>query len=533
MTDAPGPYTVSAELKARDDFRAACAARDFGTIFRLMRKYDGASQDRIASPVEGLSQGRVSRIMHDKDRIARLALVERIADAHRIPGSYFQLAPRPWETDEPAPGTPAQPAGPPEAGPEPAAVASPQPPAADRQEIGTGGLVVEEDNAELSYRDGVYHPHQRRKLRNAGTEPVTRYLMRISVDRYPGDPERSARLYRSNPLRWEDLRLTARCNGEEMAWQVKTDWDALKEVWLLFENNRGRFPLYPGESAWIEYGYQVGADKWGPWFQRAVRVPTRTLSVRLDFPAEVDPVVWGMETSMTADAFPFRTAIGRRDAGPRRIFSWSTENPPLHARYRLEWNFRAEKPADTETAHPSEQMAAVGIVQEGDAILRQPARRFDLPAEADDARRVVAELSSAVERVVALHTFGKGMGLAAPQIGINRAAAIVRTIDGDTVTLLNPSIIEQSPDTDEQYEGCLSFFDVRGLVPRPLTIHVEHTDVDGQRHITAYDRGLARLVAHEIDHLHGHLYTDRMRPGVAPIPVEQYRGVGSAWTYNR
>jgi len=36
---------------------------------------------------------------------------------------------------------------------------------------------------------------------------------------------------------------------------------------------------------------------------------------------------------------------------------------------------------------------------------------------------------------------------------------------------------------------------------------------------------------HEIDHLDGNLYTDRMRPGVTPIPVEQYRGVGSAWAY--
>ncbi|MFI5560726.1 peptide deformylase [Amycolatopsis japonica] len=86
-------------------------------------------------------------------------------------------------------------------------------------------------------------------------------------------------------------------------------------------------------------------------------------------------------------------------------------------------------------------------------------------------------------------------------------------------------------DTDEQYEGCLSFFDVRGQVPRPRVIHVEQTTIDGQTKITVFERGVARLAAHEIDHLHGTLYTDHMRAGVNPIPVEQYRGTGTTWKY--
>lgn len=99
------PYTVSPQLLAREDFRAACQARDFAELFRLMRKYDGASQDRISSPVEGLTQSRVSRIVRGTDHIAGLDLILRIADALRIPGAYFGLATRPWETD-PAPDVP-------------------------------------------------------------------------------------------------------------------------------------------------------------------------------------------------------------------------------------------------------------------------------------------------------------------------------------------------------------------------------------------------------------------------------------------
>jgi peptide deformylase len=173
---------------------------------------------------------------------------------------------------------------------------------------------------------------------------------------------------------------------------------------------------------------------------------------------------------------------------------WSTEDPPLHARYRLEWRFRARDTQDAGEHTASETMRALGIVQEGDPILTSPARPFALPEEAEDARRVVAELQSTAARVADVHTFGKGLGIAAPQIGIDRAAAIVRPPGGDTITLLNPRIVEESTQSDEQYEGCLSFFDVRGLVaiancadevsvkatfPNTENINVEGTDLPG------------------------------------------------------
>jgi peptide deformylase len=257
---------------------------------------------------------------------------------------------------------------------------------------------------------------------------------------------------------------------------------------LLFSEPDGgrRFPLYPGQACWIEYEYTVSEAHWGNWFQRAVRLPTHRLSVQLDFPAALESSVWGLQTSMTAEGQPVPTPISRQVHEGRCRYSWSTENPPLHARYRLEWDFRGRN--DDERTPPSRVMAGLGIVQEGDEILRQIAPRFDLPAEADDARRVVAELNSAAQRVAQAHVFGKGMGIAAPQIGISRAAAIVRTLDGNTITLFNPRIVETGGGEDEQYEGCLSFFDLRGQVPRPLVIHVEHTDIHGSTRITALPR---------------------------------------------
>lgn len=92
-----------------------------------------------------------------------------------------------------------------------------------------------------------------------------------------------------------------------MAWSVQHDRDAFKEVWLLLTGSSGHFPLYSGQSAWIEYTYTVPVTKWGNWFRRAVRLPTRHLSVVLDFPTALGPTVWGLHTSLTAESLPFPT----------------------------------------------------------------------------------------------------------------------------------------------------------------------------------------------------------------------------------
>ncbi|MBN1174693.1 MAG: peptide deformylase [Micromonosporaceae bacterium] len=178
-------------------------------------------------------------------------------------------------------------------------------------------------------------------------------------------------------------------------------------------------------------------------------------------------------------------------------------------------------------------MRAAGIVQRGARLLQSPMRRFDLPREASMAVDVITRLTEALERVCALHPFVKGIGLSAPQIGLNWAAAVVRPAgDSNTViTLLNPRIVAESPEQDERYEGCLSFFDVRGLVVRPLRITVERELPTGDTVMEEYERAIARLVAHEIDHLEGRLYLDRIDSEERLLPVEEYRDTGRPWRY--
>jgi peptide deformylase len=175
-------------------------------------------------------------------------------------------------------------------------------------------------------------------------------------------------------------------------------------------------------------------------------------------------------------------------------------------------------------------MRRLGVIQEGDPVLRAPAEPFKLPEEAAIANGLGELLIAYLGPIRAAHSFGKGMGLAAPQIGVSRAAAVVQPPDGEPLVLYNPRVVDASAEQDEQYEGCLRFFDVRGVVPRPLRIDVEHTTLDGVTHVATFDRGAARLWAHEIDHLAGVLYTDHMT-STEPLPVERYRGTGSDWTY--
>ncbi len=176
-------------------------------------------------------------------------------------------------------------------------------------------------------------------------------------------------------------------------------------------------------------------------------------------------------------------------------------------------------------------MQSLGIVQHGDPILTRAARPFPLPAAAHEARDLLRRLADTADRVMSHHHFANGMGICAPQIGVDRAAAIVRPRHGEPLMLLNPRVVAESTHVDDRYEGCLSFFEVRGRVPRPLHVDVAYLDATGAERVLHLDNALARLVYHEIDHLNGLLYPARMRPGSEPIPYEQYRRHRADWTY--
>ncbi|MDW5330310.1 hypothetical protein [Plantactinospora sp. KLBMP9567] len=202
-------------------------------------------------------------------------------------------------------------------------------------------LIVEHEDARLSFDSGLYRCAIRRLLYNGTDEPVTRFPIEIRVDRHPKNAEFSNRYHRDHPLTWDELELVASCGGEPMRWAAFTDRDALKEVWLLFENEQGHFPLYPGQRTVLTYGWTVGDDKWGRWFQRAIRRPTLRLTVGIDFPADLRPTAWGTRSSLWNDDI-LQTPIQEELVDGRSVFSWQTDRVLLQDRYTIEWRFRSD-----------------------------------------------------------------------------------------------------------------------------------------------------------------------------------------------
>lgn len=123
----------------------------------------------------------------------------------------------------------------------------------------------------------------------------------------------------------------------------------------------------------------------------------------------------------------------------------------------------------------------------------------------DEVRQLVRDLFDTMYAA-------KGVGLAANQIGISRRVAVVHASeDAEPLVLIDPAIVEREGDiTDE--EGCLSIPDVYADVTRSARIVVETTTLDGSRvRIPAIDLQ-SRAVQHEIDHLDGILFLDRLSP---------------------
>jgi peptide deformylase len=86
----------------------------------------------------------------------------------------------------------------------------------------------------------------------------------------------------------------------------------------------------------------------------------------------------------------------------------------------------------------------------------------------------------------------------------------------------NPIIVEASDEVESGYEGCLSFWEWRGQVPRPRSIVLKFQLESGAQVIAREEGERARLLLHEIDHLDGILYVDRMKEGERLLPLRQY-----------
>lgn len=112
-----------------------------------------------------------------------------------------------------------------------------------------------------------------------------------------------------------------------------------------------------------------------------------------------------------------------------------------------------------------------------------------------------------------------GAGLAAPQVGIMRRAVVVDVGDG-LLELVNPEIVEQSGEQDGP-EGCLSVPGKWGMVKRPSYVKVRAQDRNGQWFEAEGEELKARCFCHELEHLDGHLFTEKAYHFLTEEEIEQ------------
>ncbi len=153
------------------------------------------------------------------------------------------------------------------------------------------------------------------------------------------------------------------------------------------------------------------------------------------------------------------------------------------------------------------------ITQFGNQILRKKQKRIsDATLRAKPFRELVKKMFSTLHHA-------QGVGLAAPQIGKDMALAVIEikktklrpnAAPLTKTVIVNPKIISYSRVAEYDWEGCLSLKNVRGLVPRAKEITVEYKDCSGKKTVKKLKGFQARVFQHEIDHLNGVLFVDRM-----------------------
>lgn len=155
----------------------------------------------------------------------------------------------------------------------------------------------------------------------------------------------------------------------------------------------------------------------------------------------------------------------------------------------------------------------------GDRVLRQPAKRI---SKVDD------KLRDLIRDMLKTMYSEDGIGLAAPQVGINKQLLVIdinfEEADVPPLVMINPVIKSTNQDLELDQEGCLSIPGVFLDVKRPTAVEVAYKDENGRpQRLKAKDL-LARVILHEMDHLNGVLFVDRVENKVALTQELQKQG---------
>jgi peptide deformylase len=161
-------------------------------------------------------------------------------------------------------------------------------------------------------------------------------------------------------------------------------------------------------------------------------------------------------------------------------------------------------------------MAKLNIEMLGSDVLR--AKAEEVPGPDPELDRLIADMFETMYEA-------GGIGLAGPQVGVPRRVIVVDVKEEGTTpfALLNPRVVEASEETEKLEEGCLSIPGVSGVVERPSRVVVEGVDPDGRPVRMEASEMLGRCLQHEIDHLDGILFIDRLSPLKRNMVLRRYK----------
>ncbi len=166
-------------------------------------------------------------------------------------------------------------------------------------------------------------------------------------------------------------------------------------------------------------------------------------------------------------------------------------------------------------------MAILDIEVLGAKVLRR--RAAPVEAVTEETRRLIRDLFDTMYEA-------EGIGLAAPQVGVSERVMVVDVPEKDDQgrkhrahALVNPVIVESARETDKASEGCLSIPGIEEEVTRPARVVVEGLSPSAEPVRIEAEGMLARALQHEIDHLDGILFLDRLSPLKRGIAMRKWR----------
>ena len=155
-------------------------------------------------------------------------------------------------------------------------------------------------------------------------------------------------------------------------------------------------------------------------------------------------------------------------------------------------------------------MALRTIRIQGDPVLEKKCREI---------KEVTEKIRTLIDDMLETMYEANGVGLAAPQVGILKRLLVIDVGDGPIV-MINPEILETSGEQTGD-EGCLSLPGKAGCVTRPNYVKAKYYDEEMEQYIIDGEELLARAICHELDHLDGHMYTEKVEGMLHDVTYEE------------